>query len=101
MKEAGIPRADALTTGWLGKLVGALRSIHFTRKARELRLRETLALGEKRQLLVVEWDSQRYLVGATPQGLTVLDRRGGDMVTEQQDSVVWGRAGNRESGDAQ
>ena len=60
--------------GLLGRALSFLKTVGFVRRPRALRVRETLALGERRQLLVVEWESQSYLLGATPQGIVLLDR---------------------------
>jgi flagellar biogenesis protein FliO len=59
---------------WLDRVLSVLRSIRMTRRKRTLRVSETLALGERRNILLIEWESRRYLIGATPGGLTVLDR---------------------------
>ena len=75
--RAGSERAANPNPGvisrWIGILLAALRNIKIARRPRNLRLCETLQLGERRQLLLVEWESRRYLLGATQQGLSVLD----------------------------
>lgn len=48
----------------------ALRS----RKTRRLRVRESLSLGERRFLAVIEFDSQEFLVGGTGSSLALLAR---------------------------
>jgi len=68
MKSNGAPAA-----GWPSSLLRFLKSINFYRVPRSVRVRETLSLGERRQLLLVEWESRRYLIAASQQGLTVLD----------------------------
>ncbi len=77
MKVQGIAQGGTHAS-WLAKLWELLRTLQVSRKPRQLRLQEALALGDKRQLLVVEWESRRYLVGATQQGLTLLDTRSGE-----------------------
>lgn len=47
------------------------RSLH-SRGVRRLRVRETLALGEKRQLLIVECGERQLLIGAAGNFLTML-----------------------------
>lgn len=42
------------------------------KRARALRLMETLSLGERRFVAVVEAEGQRLLIGATPQAVTLL-----------------------------
>jgi flagellar biogenesis protein FliO len=45
-----------------------------TRKTRRLRVRESLSLGERRFLAVIEFDSQEFLVGGTGSSLALLAR---------------------------
>jgi flagellar biogenesis protein FliO len=45
-------------------------------RRRTLRLSETLSLGEKRIVAVVEFDNQRFLIGATQQNITLLQSLG-------------------------
>ena len=51
-----------------------------TRKARRLRVCETLSLGERRFLAVIEFDRQEFLVGGTGSSLELLARLQGDTV---------------------
>ncbi|HMD83911.1 MAG TPA: flagellar biosynthetic protein FliO [Terriglobia bacterium] len=44
------------------------------RKARRLRVCETLSLGERRFLAVIEFDRQEFLVGGSGSSLTLLAR---------------------------
>jgi flagellar biogenesis protein FliO len=55
--------------GWVG-------SILKSRKPRRLRVRETLSLGERRFLAVIQLDQQEFLVGGTGQTLTLMARVG-------------------------
>jgi flagellar biogenesis protein FliO len=50
------------------------------RNARRLRLCETLSLGEKRFIAVVEYDRQKFMVAGTPQQISLLQRLGGDCI---------------------
>jgi flagellar biogenesis protein FliO len=53
------------------------------RKNRRLRVCETLSLGERRFVAVIEFDRQEFLVGGTGNSLELLARlRDGAMVTE-------------------
>jgi flagellar biogenesis protein FliO len=53
------------------------------RKARRLRLCETLPLGERRFLAVIEFDRQEFLVGGAGNSLTLLARlHEGTVITE-------------------
>jgi len=54
----------------------ALRQIHVRRKSHTLHLQETLALGDKRFLAVVEWKNQRLLIGVTAHTITLLEAQG-------------------------
>lgn len=47
-------------------------SVSVRRRKRQLRLCETLSLGEKRLLAVVQFKNRRYLVGATGSSMTLL-----------------------------
>ena len=60
---------------WLASLRTLAGSIAFRRRVPALRLRESLALGERKSLLVVQWDGRSYLLGVTTQSLQVLDSR--------------------------
>jgi flagellar biogenesis protein FliO len=46
------------------------------RPLRQLRLCETLSLGEKRFVSVIEFEGKRFLVGGTAGSLILLDRLG-------------------------
>jgi len=62
----------------LGRLLASLRTlfrnVHVRRRERSLRMCETLPLGEKRFLAVVQFGRQRLLIAATPQSISLLDR---------------------------
>jgi flagellar biogenesis protein FliO len=49
-----------------------LRQSFLGRPLRQLRVRETLALGDKRQLLIVECGERQLLIGAAGNFLTML-----------------------------
>jgi len=55
----------------------ALRQIHVRRKPHTLHLQETLALGDKRFLAVVEWKNERLLIGVTAHTITLLEAQSG------------------------
>jgi flagellar biogenesis protein FliO len=42
------------------------------RKSRALVVKETASLGERRFIAVVQWERQRFLVGASPGSVTLL-----------------------------
>ncbi len=50
-----------------------IRQIHVRRKIHNLRLQETLALGDKRFLAVIEWNNEKLLIGVTAHTITLLE----------------------------
>ena len=60
-----------LATLW-GLLRRAFATVHIQRRERRLRLCESLPLGEKRLIAVVEFEEQRFLVAATPNNISLL-----------------------------
>jgi flagellar biogenesis protein FliO len=48
------------------------------RADRSLRLCETLSVGERRCLMLVQCDHRRYLIGATAHTLTLIERLDSD-----------------------
>lgn len=57
----------------LEAIARALRQIHVRRKIHTLHLQETLALGDKRFLAVIEWKNEKLLIGVTPHTITLLE----------------------------
>jgi hypothetical protein len=57
---------------WNG-LAAALRKVRVQKKPRSLRMQETLPLGERRFLAVVQWGNEKLLLGVTPQGISLLE----------------------------
>jgi hypothetical protein len=88
MRETNVWTADQENTGvragapgisWkaVWKSAASLwKSVKIRRKAHALHLEETLALGERRMLAIVEWKGERLLLGVTPQQITLLEQRG-------------------------
>ncbi len=59
------------------------------RRPRRLRLCESLPLGERRFVAVVEFDQARFLVGGTPSSLVLLSRLadgGGEIESETEEA---------------
>jgi flagellar biogenesis protein FliO len=54
---------------WLRHLFGHIR---IRRRERALRIVETVSLGEKRLVAVLEFEEQQYLIGVTNQSITLL-----------------------------
>lgn len=63
---------------WLHCILAALSSvfssISIRRRERSLRICESLPLGDKRFLAVVQFEGRRFLIGATNQTISLLDR---------------------------
>ncbi len=76
--QAGIAnqRAGMAAGPWaalLARVWASLRRVKIRRKPHALRLAETLGLGERRMLAIVEWNGRQLLIGVTPQQITLLD----------------------------
>jgi flagellar biogenesis protein FliO len=65
--NSGLQRMPAFP--WLRRLFGHIR---IRRRERALRLGESVSLGEKRLVAVVEFEQQRFLIGVTNQSITLL-----------------------------
>ena len=67
--------------GFAGWLLGLLRGWQGTRSAQQKRLTliETLPLGEKRQLMLVACDGERFLVGGDPESVQTIVRLNGEV----------------------
>jgi len=55
-----------------------LRLVRIQRNVKELRVRETAALGERRFLALVEWKDEQLLIGVTPGAITLLKTQARD-----------------------
>jgi flagellar biogenesis protein FliO len=69
------PRESPLRALWM-RLRAALGSVSIQRRPRRLHLCETLSLGEKRLLAVVEYEDQRFLLAATAEHISLLQALG-------------------------
>jgi flagellar biogenesis protein FliO len=58
----------------LGTFRDVLRRVKVRRRARSLFVCETLSLGERRLLMVVQFERRRFLIGATNQSISLLGR---------------------------
>jgi flagellar biogenesis protein FliO len=65
-----------LRSRWWEWIRGRLAGIAVRRTPRRLRLCETLALGEKRFVAVIEFEGQRFLVGGGAASVNLLARLG-------------------------
>ena len=64
-------RGTLLGSVWT-RLQALWASVRVQRRVRRLRLCESLSLGEKRVVAVVEFEDQRFLLAATPEHITWL-----------------------------
>jgi len=71
---------SGLETAFKGFLRWTQRAMR-SRKTRRLRVCETLSLGERRFLAVIEFDSQEFLVGGTGSSLTLMARMQEGMIS--------------------
>jgi hypothetical protein len=80
------PGSTRLETAWMTALKeawGRARRALGPRKARRLRVRETLSLGDKRFLAVIEFDRQEFLVGGSGNSFALLARLHEGMVINE------------------
>ena len=63
-----------LHCGWRSRLWQALAAFRVRRTARQLRICESLSLGEKRVVAVVQYEGQKFLIGAGTQSVNLLSR---------------------------
>ena len=63
---------------WCARLLAAavalLRRVQVQRRDKSLRVCETLSLGDKRFLAIVQLEGRRLLIGATAQSISLLER---------------------------
>ena len=65
-------RSERVETGFAVRLVDWMRNWWPRRSQSRLRLCDSLPLGEKRFVAVVEFDSLQFLVAGTPSSITLL-----------------------------
>jgi flagellar biogenesis protein FliO len=58
----------------LAAVGNSLRKVKVRRRERALQLCETLPLGDRRFVMVVQFERRRFLIGATNQSISLLDR---------------------------
>ena len=83
MKTTMQPRVDHLhssrPTGalpWWRRIWSFLPAVGLGRAPRNLRLCESVSLGEKRVVAVVQYETQRFLIGGSAHSVTLLARLG-------------------------
>jgi flagellar biogenesis protein FliO len=71
-----VAQSGSLFTRLVGSAIRLLRSVRVRHHKRFLRICETLPLGEKRFLALVQFERQRFLIGVTQDSIALLDRLG-------------------------
>jgi flagellar biogenesis protein FliO len=74
VQDSSRPFEPVAASLW-ARIAASFSKIRVTRR-RALRLCETLSLGEKRLVAVVECDNQRFLLAATQQSISLLQPLG-------------------------
>lgn len=69
------PLGPFLSTLWT-RAQAAIARVNIHRRERRLRLCESLSLGEKRLIAIVQFDERRFLIAATPQTISLLQPLG-------------------------
>ncbi len=72
--DARTLQPSSLFSRFLLPVLTLLRSIKFQRRERFMHLCETLPLGEKRFLAIVQIEQQRFLIASTNQSISLLYR---------------------------
>jgi flagellar biogenesis protein FliO len=67
---------QSLGAALVSRIRGAFSKVSFERRARQLKLCETLSLGDKRLLALVECGNRRFLIAATAQNVSLLETLG-------------------------
>lgn len=64
------------TPHWWQQLARVLLALRVRRAPRRLQLCESISLGEKRIVAVIQYDAQRFLIGGSGSSLSLLARLG-------------------------
>lgn len=68
-------QVSSLSALW-SRLLIVFKSVRMERRERRLRLCESLPLGEKRSVAVVEFEDQRFLLAVTSENISLLQSLG-------------------------
>jgi len=66
---------------WASGLKSLFGSVRLQRRPRSLRVLESLALGEKRSIIVVGFEDRRYVLGICASSIALLDQLDGTNFT--------------------
>jgi flagellar biogenesis protein FliO len=69
-----LPEVPSVLARLWAAVQDAARIVKVGRRERSLRVCESLSLGERRSLIVVQFDEKRFLVGVTSQSIALLQR---------------------------
>lgn len=88
----GMVRRAAVAEWPVWKAVGDacerfVKKICIRKKIHQLRLEETLPLGDRRFLAVIRWEQETLLVGVTPQNITLVAPQQKDAAKREE--FVW------------
>jgi len=67
---------QSLGAAIVSRIRAAFSEVRIQRRTRRLKLCETLSLGEKRILALVECENRRFLIAATAQNISLLETLG-------------------------
>ncbi len=79
------PQASLVGSLW-ARLRAVWDSVNVHRRIRRLHLCESVSLGEKRLIAVVEFEDQRFLLAATSESITLLQSLGAAAPTGEKPS---------------
>ena len=69
---SGWKKLQKRASRWWGSVVKTLGSVRVTPRARRLKVCESMSLGEKRVVAVVQFEHRRFLVGASGTSMSLL-----------------------------
>jgi len=69
--EEGEPQSLGATI--ISRIRAVFSQVSIQRRVRRLKLCETLSLGDKRLLALVEYENRRFLIAATAQNISLLE----------------------------
>jgi flagellar biogenesis protein FliO len=77
MEKSSAPQSSGETPSLAESLLARIRSmfssVRIERRTRRLKLCETLSLGDKRLIALVECENRRFLIAATGQNISLLE----------------------------
>ena len=77
MPNGSVPQTSeerqSLGATLVSRIQSAFSKVKFEKRTRQLKLCETLSLGEKRLLALVECGGRRFLIAATAQNISLLE----------------------------